>query len=80
MDEFFESNKDKQKQLLLWLTKISVIIDFQKKNNGFFSKGGFKMLDITKKYLLPSDTTISYISSLLRKETNVKKVKLVSAQ
>lgn len=71
MVEFFESNKDEQNKLLLWFAKIPVIINFKKKNTGFFSKGDFKVLDITKKYLLPSDTTISFISSLLRKEMKV---------
>ena len=73
MDEFFESDKDKRNRSLLFLTKIPAIIDFKKRNTGIFSKGNFKVLDITKKWFLPPDTTISSIIFQLRKEIKIGK-------
>lgn len=71
MDDFLEYNKNKQNELLSWLTKIPVIFNFRKLNTSIFSKSGFKDLNITKKWLLPPDTTIGFISSKLRKEMKV---------
>jgi len=72
IDEFFESNKDKQKQLLLLQTKIPVIFDFIKLKTGLFSNGGFKVLDVAqKKFLFPPDVTISFVTFSMRKHMKV---------